>query len=140
MPPKTRRAGTGPTSASQSTLSFKGRVSKPVDTTAALKNAKSKLSEPAKQIITAEIARQSTPEPEEESKSVTGKGKAPVVESPVRIIPSPSRRRKVRRSLIDDDDENSFEIMEKEAKSVSDAQIKKYWKKEEDRRISSRGK
>lgn len=138
MPPKTRRAGNGPTSTGQSTLSFKGRVSKPADSATTLKNAKSKLNEPAKQIITAEIAKQSTPEPEEESTQTTGKGKAPEVESPVRIIPSPSRRRKVRRSLVDDDDDGSYQVVEKEARGVSDAQIKKYWKAEEDRRTSSR--
>lgn len=139
MPPKTRRAGNGPTSTGQSTLSFKGRVSKPADNVTALKNAKSRLNEPAKEIITAEIAKQTTPEPEEKK---AGKGKALEVESPVRILPSPSpaRKRKVRRSIIDDDDDNSYAQIEKEAKSLSDSRIKKYWKIEEDQRISSRSK
>lgn len=138
MPPKTRRAASGPTAAGQSTLSFKNRVSKPSDSVTALKNAKSKLNEPAQEIITEEIVKQSTPEPEEQVTN-SGKSKAEQVESPVRIVPSPARKRKVRRSINDDDEDISFEAAEKQAQKTSDAQVKKYWKAEEDSRIAPRG-
>ncbi|KAK5081930.1 hypothetical protein LTR70_008620 [Exophiala xenobiotica] len=142
MPPKTRRAGTGPTAASQSTLSFKNRVSKskPTDSVTAVKNAKSTLNEPAQEIITEEITKQTTPEPEEQVRrpSASGKGKAEQVESPVRIVRSPARKRKVRRSINDDDEDVSFEAAEKQAQKISDAQVKKYWKAEEDLRIAPR--
>ncbi len=139
MPPKTRRAGTGPTSAGQSTLSFKNRVSKPTDSVTALKHAKSKLNEPAQVIITEEIAKQSTPEPEEQVRSSSGKGKVEQAESPVRVLPSPARKRKVRRPINDDDEGVSFEAAEKQAHKISDAQVKKYWQAEEDSRIAPRG-
>lgn len=143
MPPKTRRANNGPTAAGQSTLSFKHRVTKPGDGSAALKAAKSKLNQPAEEIITSEIVKQSTPEPEHEEGATTkssGKGKVESQESPVRILPSPSRRRKVRRSLHDheEEDEVSFEAAEQQASKVSEAQVKKYWKAEEDSRIAPR--
>jgi len=140
MPPKTRRAGAGPTAAGQSTLSFKNRVSKPTDSITALKSAKSKLSEPAQEIIAEELVKQSTPEPEEQVKPSSGKAKAEQAESPVRIVPSPARRRKTRRLIDDDDDEITFEVAEKQAQKISDAQVKKYWKAEEDSRIAPRGK
>lgn len=138
MPPKTRRAASGPTAkAGQSTLSFKNRISKPSDSTTNLKNAKSKLNEPAEEIVTSEIVKQSTPEPEH--KPTSGKAKAQENESPVRIVPSPSRRRKARRSLNDDDEDTTYEAVEKQAKKTSEAQIKKYWKAEEDSRLAPRG-
>lgn len=139
MPPKTRRAQNGPTTSAQSKLSFKNRVTKPSDSVTSLKSAKAKLNEPAESIITTEIAKQTTPEPEVSSK---GKSQAAPAESPIRIIPSPSRaksKRRARRSLNDDDDDLSYEAAEKEALKVSDAQIKKYWKKEEDSRLAPRG-
>lgn len=139
MPPKTRRAGAGPTAAGQATISFKNRISKPTDSITALKNTKSKLSEPAQEIITEEIVKQSTPEPEEQVKPSTGKGKAQQIESPVRILPSPSRKRKIRRSLVDEEEIISFEVAEKQAQKISDGQVKKYWKAEEDSRIAPRG-
>lgn len=122
-------------------MSFKHRVSKShIDSTTALKNAKSKLNEPAEEIITEEIARQATPEPEEQVKPSTGKGKAEQAESPVRIVPSPVRKRKVRRSINDDEEDVNFEAAQKQAQKISDAQVKKYWKAEEDSRIAPRGK
>jgi len=143
MPPKTRRAAAGPTATGQSTLSFKNRVSKSrhADSVTALKNAKSKLNEPAQEIITEEIAKQTTREPEQQVRhpSASGKAKAEQAESPVRIVPSPARKRKVRRSLNDDDEHLSFEAAEKQARKISDAQVKKYWKAEEDSRIAPRG-
>ena len=140
MPPKTRRAGAGPTAAGQSTLSFKNRISKPTDSVTALKNVKSKLSEPAQEIITEEIAKQSTPEPEEQVKPSSGKAKADQAESPVRIVPSPARKRKIRRSINDEEEDITFEVAEKQAQKISDAQVKRYWKAEEDSRIAPRGK
>ena len=143
MPPRTRRAAGGPQAAGgQSRLSFNNRVSKPShDVTAAQKHAKSKLSEPAQEIITSEIVKQSTPEPEVQV-STSDKGKVEQYESPVRILPSPSRKRKVRRSINDDDDDSvvSFVVAEKQAQKISDSQVKKYWKAEEDSRLAPRGR
>lgn len=142
MPPKTRRARNGPTASAQSKISFNNRVTKPVDSSTSLK-PKSKLNEPAEDIITTEIARQITPEPEVTLKaSNKGKGQVAPAESPVRIIPSPSRaksKRRARRSLNDSDDDFSYQAVEREALKISDAQIKKYWKKEEDSRLAPRG-
>ncbi|KAK5083602.1 hypothetical protein LTR05_006105 [Lithohypha guttulata] len=136
MPPKTRRAASGPTArAGQSMLSFKGRVSKPTDSTTALKNAKTQLNEPAKEIITSEIVKQSTPEPEVQPKQ-TGKGKAPQVESPVRILPPPSRKKKVRRSAGEQNEAAAYEAAEKQANDLSDARITKFWKAEENKRLA----
>ena len=147
MPPKTRRAASGPMSkAGQSTLSFKNRVSKPAvtDSATALKNAKSQLNEPAQEIITSEIAKQeATPEPEEAptTAKASGKGKVTQPESPVRIVPSPARdrKKKVRRSINDEDEDVTYNSAEKKARSVSDAAIKKYWKAQEDSRLAPRG-
>lgn len=144
MPPKTRRAGNGPTAA-QSKLSFNNRITKPADSLHA--KSKLKLNEPAQETITTEIARQVTPEPELTQSRSNGKGaaatkQAKVSDSPVRIIPSPSRqksRRRIRRSLNDDDEDISFEAAEKQANKISDAQVKKYWKAEEDSRLAPRG-
>lgn len=144
MPPKTRRAGNGPTAA-QSRLSFNNRITKPADSLHT--KSKLKLNEPAQETITTEIARQATPEPELTQSRSNGKGaaatkQATVSDSPVRIIPSPSRqksRRRIRRSLNDDDEDVSFEAAEKQANKISDAQVKKYWKAEEDSRLAPRG-
>lgn len=142
MPPKTRRAGHGPTAA-QSRLSFNNRITKPSDTT--LAKSKLKLNEPAQETITTEIAKQSTPEPDSPESQLQSKGKGATTkpsDSPVRIIPSPSRqksKRRVRRSLNDDDEEVSFEAAEKQANKISDAQVRKYWKAEEDSRLAPRG-
>lgn len=116
-------------------LSFKGRVSKPTDSTTALKNAKAQLNGPAKEIITSEIVKQSTPEPEVQPKQ-TGKGKAPQVESPVRILPPPSRKKKVRRSAGEQNEAAAYEAAEKQANDLSDARITKFWKAEEDKRLA----
>lgn len=125
--PRTRRAANGPTAQSQSTLSFKNRVTKQVDPAAPIKQ-KPTLNEPAKKIITEEIVRQATPEAE-----VEDKGKAAVkVESPVRIVPSPRRRRV---QPVDREYENAV----KEASKITDARIQKYWKAEEEKRMTSRG-
>lgn len=144
MPPKTRRAGHGPTAA-QSKLSFNNRITKSADTT--LAKSKLKLNEPAQEVITTEIAKQATPEPDSPQSQSNGKGAstkptATISDSPVRIIPSPSRqksKRRARRSLNDDDEEISFEAAEKQANKISDAQVKKYWKAEEDSRLAPRG-
>lgn len=144
MPPKTRRAGQGPTAA-QSRLSFNNRITKPADNT--LAKSKLKLNEPAQETIVTEIAKQTTPEPDSPQLQSNGKGastkpSATVSDSPVRIIPSPSRqksKRRARRSLNDDDEEISFEAAEKQANKMSDVQVRKYWKAEEDSRLAPRG-
>lgn len=147
MPPKTRRAGQGPTAA-QSKLSFNNRITKSTDSHLAGK-PKTKLNEPAQETIVSEIAKQTTPEPDSPPTKSNGKGTssakpaaATVSDSPVRIIPSPSRqksKRRARRSLNDDDEEISFEVAETQANKISDAQVRKYWKAEEDSRLAPRG-
>lgn len=134
MPPKTRR---GPAKVGQSTLSFKNKITKQNDSTTALKNAKAQLNEPAQEIVTEEIVKQSTPEPEPAKQ--TGKGKATEAESPVRIVPSPARR-KVRKSQEQIDREVSFAEASEEAQKLSDARIKKYWKAIEDERMTPQSK
>lgn len=131
MPPKTRRAGLA--KVGQSTLSFKNKITKQNDATTAIKNAKAQLSEPAKEIVTEEIVKQATPETEvvEQKK---GKGK---VESPVRIVPSPRRKRKSQEQI---DQETSYAEVSEEAKQISDARLKKYWKAIDDARMTPQSK
>lgn len=141
MPPKTRRAH--PAAGSQATLSFKNRITKagtsqsPADKRAQAKAAQ--LNEPVKEVVTEEIARQSTPEPQQEQEQE----QAQEEESQVNIQPSPSsvksKRKTPRSSLVSLSDDESYAEAHARAEKVSDAQIKKYWKAEEEKRIAPRG-
>lgn len=134
MPPKTRRAQNGPIS-SQSTISFKNKISKstkPTDLTPHKKSSKQSLNEPAQQIAVEAIARASTPETEESKKAAEA--------SPVRIHSSPAKgKKKARRSLNDDEPDTSYEVVEKQALKINDKQIEKYWAAEEAGRLAPRG-
>jgi DNA polymerase delta subunit 4 len=132
--PATRRKAAAPTSAqsqsSQSTLSFNNKPSRITKANAIdqAKQSKSKFSEPAEKAITSI----SIPEPEAaieieiESKSTD-----------VIIHPSPSKsttpKRKSKRKS------DGLEDVRAKAAKISDAQIKKYWKAEEDSRLAPRG-
>lgn len=139
MPPKTRRAQ--PAAGSQATLSFKNRVTKagasqsPADKKAQAKAAV--LNEPAQEFVAEEIARPSTPEPPQEQEQTKEE------ESQINLQPSPSsvksKRKTPRSSLVSLSDDDSYAEAHALAEKVSDAQIKKYWKAEEEKRIAPRG-
>lgn len=124
--PATRRKSGAPTGASsqssqQSTLSFNNKPSRITKANTVVPSKKSKLSEPASNAITSI----STPEPEE------------VIEtSDVIIQPSPAKpstpKRKTKRKS------DALDPVREKAAKVSDAQIRKYWKAEEDARLAPR--
>lgn len=147
MPPKTRRARDGPTSMpSQSTISFKHKISKSsasqhIGKDAAKKSSASKniLNQPAQEIVVEAIRREQ--EPQTQKTEDTTKL---VDESPVRIVSRSSTtpqkgKRRVRRSLNDDEPDTTFEQCEQKALGLTDSQIERYWQQEEDKRLAPRG-
>jgi DNA polymerase delta subunit 4 len=127
MPTTRRKAAATPSTRNQSTLSFNNksaRITKPSqqDTTTTTKKAQSKLSEPIQEV---EIE---TPEPETaevDQQEQDG-------ETEIAIPVSPVKKRKVVKGTAKSEREIS-------AEKVTDAQIKKYWKAEEDARLAPRG-
>lgn len=125
--PATRRKSGAPTAASsqpsqQSTLSFNNKPSRVTKSNAVgTSHKKSKLSEPAEKRITTI----STPEPEQ------------VIEAEDLVIRSPPSKTltPLRKSTTKSD---GFDEVREKAGRVSDAQIRKYWKAEEDSRLAPR--
>lgn len=121
MPATRRKSGTS--AASQSTLSFNNkpsRVTKPSTVDPNVKKSTSKLSEPAE----AQIFNATSSTPELESAEIVVK-QSPK-KSPVRSRPKKSTNVEVK------------DQAETVAEKVTDAQLKKYWKAEEDSRLAPR--
>jgi DNA polymerase delta subunit 4 len=126
MPTTRRKAAATPSTRNQSTLSFNNksaRITKPSQQdTPTTKKAQSKLSEPIQEI---EIE---TPEPETAEVEVEAEQDGTGIAIPV----SPVKKRKISKVAGKSEREVS-------AEKVTDAQIKKYWKAEEDARLAPRG-
>jgi hypothetical protein len=120
MPTTRRKAGPPTSSSQQSTLSFNNKPTRVTKSNAVDTSKKSKLSEPAEK----QVVAISTPEPEQ------------VVETEDLVIRASSKTSTPKRkSKLKSD---GFEDARKKAGEVSDAQIKKYWKAEEDSRLAPR--
>lgn len=137
MPPRGRRSkGSTPTHA-QSRLSFNNsaRVTKPgtrQDDSA--KKAASKLSEVTQAPVEHEIE---TPEPEADELQATPESESKSKEIDVAIRESPLKPKttnpKAKKIPVPDKDERELS-----AEKITDAQIRKYWKAEEDGRLAPR--
>ena len=134
--PTTRRKAGGSTArnAKQPTLSFNakpGRVTKPtVSTATSSKKASNDLPEPAQEEVIEETTI-STPEPEVQLEAEPEEISVAIRSSPPK--PTPKKKKTARTSS------TSVDIREQQAAKVTDAQIKKYWKAEEDSRLAPRG-
>jgi hypothetical protein len=125
--PTTRRKAAAPTAASsqlsqQSTLSFNNKPTRVTKSNVVDTSKKSKLSESAEK----QVVAITTPEPEQ------------IVETEdlvIRASPSKTSTPKRKSKLKSD----RFEDAREKAGEVSDAQIEKYWKAEEDSRLAPRG-
>lgn len=131
MPPKTRRRAAAP---SQTTLSFNSKVTKPSqsDHISSAKSNKKRLSDPAKESIVEQI---STPDPE--SGTVINLEQEEDEEVKPEPVTSPIQPRKKNR--ISGASSTHSDPREAAADKVTDAQIKKYWQKEEESRLAPRG-
>lgn len=132
--PATRRKAPAPTAASsqssqQSTLSFNNKASRVTKATNPQPGKKSKLSQPLEEAIPAAI---STPEPETRSQTATEVADVIILDSPAKLTSTAPKRKTKRKS---DGLEGEVQI---KASKVTDAQIKKYWKTEEDSRLAPR--
>jgi hypothetical protein len=121
MPTTRRKAGAPTSSSQQSTLSFNNKQTRVTKSNAVDTSKKSKLSEPAER----QVVAISTPEPEQ------------VVETEDLVIRASSSKTSTpkRKSKLKSD---GFDDAREKAGKVSDAQIKKYWKAEEDSRLAPR--
>lgn len=134
MPTTRRKQAATASSRNQSTLSFNSRsarVTKPSihDTSSAAKKTQPKLSEPAQ--VDVEETTISTPEPETVSQQPQDE---PEISVPIRSpLPTPRKKKPTKSSS------TSVSPREDAATKVSDAQLKKYWKAEEDSRLAPRG-
>lgn len=137
--PTTRRKQNTTSTRNQSTLSFNNkaaRVTKPSvqDTSAANKKAKSKLSEPqeieieqatpAAETTEVEVSEQPAAEHQDEAEQEQ--------EISIPVHPTPRQKKKSTKAP-------SKSSRETAASKVTDGQIKKYWKAEEDARLAPRG-
>jgi hypothetical protein len=128
--PTTRRKSAIPHSAfSQTALSFKNkpsRITKPsiADATSSAKKSQSKLSEPAEAQVF-ELAQESTPEPQPERETT---------EIAIRESPRKSKTKTKLKRKVDEIDDARVA-----ADKVTDDQLMKYWKAEEDARLAPRG-
>lgn len=143
MPPRGRKAKSATASASnaQSTLSFNNksaRVTKPNrQDDAALRKASSKLSAPVQSQLEEEAVSVVEEEPQAEAHEVEVSPEPEAEGTDIAIRESP-RKKKIRKGA------NTSGLTAKDqrelaAKEVTDAQIKKYWKAEEDGRLAPRG-
>jgi DNA polymerase delta subunit 4 len=125
MPTTRRKAAATPSTRNQSTLSFNNktaRITKPsLQDTPATKKPQSKLSEPGQEveIETPEIAEVEV-EPEQDE------------ETEIAFSVSPPKKRKTAKAT----GKSEREVA---ADKITDAQIKRYWKAEEDARLAPRG-
>jgi DNA polymerase delta subunit 4 len=142
MPPKTRRSRGGP--AAQTTLSFNNKVTKshtanPIDKAS---KPKSRLSDPVVKEALVEQVSQPDPEPTTISlnEPASTKGDTDKHSSDEQQTPSSPVLRKKKR--VSGGSVASQEAIAREtaAEKITDAQIKKYWKAEEESRLAPRGK
>ena len=129
MPPKTRRRAAVP---SQTTLSFNSRnkVTKPaLDSTPATKK---RLSDPAKEVIVEEISTPITQDQPAEEVSDVEVEQAPA-QQPSSPAQQPRKKKRVSAASTHSDSREAA------AEKITDAQIKKYWQREEESRLAPRG-
>jgi DNA polymerase delta subunit 4 len=124
MPPKTRHRAAPP---AQTTLSFKNKVTK---TTQQQQESKKRLSDTVKDEI---IEHVSTPEPQTQPEPVHIE---PEVEAPAPSSPITTQPKKKKRAS---GASTSVDSREAAAEKITDAQIKSYWRKEEESRLAPRG-
>jgi hypothetical protein len=127
MPTTRRKAAANPSTRNQSTLSFNNksaRITKPsLQDTPATQKAQSKLSEPVQEVDI------ETPEPETAEVEVKPEREE---ETEIAIPVLPPKKRKTAKAT----GKSERELV---ADKITDAQIKKYWKAEEDARLAPRG-
>ncbi|KPI38234.1 uncharacterized protein AB675_987 [Cyphellophora attinorum] len=125
MPPKTRRRAAPP---AQTTLSFKNKVTK---TTQQQQESKKRLSDTVKEEI---IEHVSTPEPQSQSEpEVASTEVEPEVEVEAEAATiQPKKKKRVSGTS------TSVDSREAAAEKITDAQIKSYWRKEEESRLAPR--
>jgi DNA polymerase delta subunit 4 len=135
MPTTRRKQGA---TRNQSTLSFNNksaRVTKPTTHEQTAKKAQSEQSEPIEieQVTDQSTITASEPEP---TTTILDETKPEEVSIPVRTPqPTPQKKKAVKQSK-----PPTVDPREAAAAKVSDAQLKKYWKAEEDARLAPRGK
>ncbi len=143
MPTTRRKQAATAASRNQQTLSFNNksaRVTKPSvhDTSASGKKAQSKLSEPVEVEVVEDTTVQ-TPEPaniQAPADDQTEQEQAPEeISVPVRPSQPRPRKKKSARSSAS----SVLSSRETAASKISDSQLKKYWKAEEDSRLAPRG-
>ena len=144
MPTTRRKQAATAATRNQQTLSFNNksaRVTKPSihDTSASGKKAQSKLSEPA-EVETVEEVIPQEPEPESVPAPTTDPSEEQAAPQEISVLVQPSqpipRRKKSARSSTSSTVNNARESA---ASKVSDSQLKKYWKAEEETRLAPRG-
>jgi len=121
----------------QSTLSFKNKSARITKSSTShdqtAKKASSKLSEPAQeQIIDTASIPQHEPETAADTESEADQAPVHVAIRPPPLKSKPTSRRKTEAARSTDERELA-------AKKVTDAQVKKYWRAEEDSRLAPRG-
>jgi DNA polymerase delta subunit 4 len=136
---KPRATGTSASSTAQSRLSFNNNSAKVIKPSTraddASKRAEAlKLSEPAQLRLEDEVSAVDSPQTETKSADVEITPEPETNEVDVVIRQSPRKAKTFKKTTIPVKDER-----EGAAEKVTDAQIKKYWKAEEDSRLAPRG-